>query len=107
MDELKGALRNVNRLLKDSQEYKSYIFARNSLKSKEDLYREVMEFKRHYTDVEKYTEGNPYEELYRLYQENDELLHNSTVSEYLKAESAFSKLVKNSCDEMLSGITFE
>jgi Protein of unknown function (DUF964). len=107
MDELRGEIRRINRLIKDSQEYKSYIFAKNSLKSKEELYDAVMEFKRRYTDIERYTEGNPYDELYKLYVDNDELIHNSTVNEYLRAESAFAQLIRSIIDEMFRSFTFE
>ena len=107
MDELKGELRRVNRLIRDSQEYKAYVFARNALKSKEELYNAVIDFKKKYTDIERYTEGNPYDELYRLYMENDELIHNSTVNEFLRAENAFSELIRRVTDEIFRGFTFE
>ncbi|MBP5192357.1 MAG: YlbF family regulator [Eubacterium sp.] len=107
MDELKGELRQVNRLIKDSQEYKSYIFAKNALKMKDELYRAVIEFKKRYADIERYTEGNPYDELYKLYVEYDELIHDSTVNEYLRAESAFSELIRMVTDEVFRGFSFE
>ena len=77
------------------------------LLAKEKLYKELMEFKRRYTDIERYTDGNPYDELYRLYQENDELIHNSAVSEYLRAESAFSKLIRHVTDEIYRGLLWQ
>ena len=107
MDELKGELRQVNRLIKDSQEYKSYIFAKNALKMKDELYRAVIEFKKRYADIERYTEGTPYDELYKLYVEYDELIHDSTVNEYLRAESAFSELIRMVTDEVFRGFSFE
>ena len=107
MDELKGELRQVNRLIRDSQEYKSYIFAKNALKMKDELYRAVIEFKKRYADIERYTEGNPYDELYKLYVEYDELIHDSTVNEYLRAESAFSELIRMVTDEVFRGFSFE
>ena len=57
-----------------------------------------------YTDVLQYTEGNPYDEILRMCNENDELLHNSTVNEYLRAESAFSRLVKKVLRETSEGL---
>ena len=107
MDELKGELRQVNRLIKDSQEYKSYIFAKNALKMKDELYRAVIEVTKRYADIERYTEGNPYDELYKLYVEYDELIHDSTVNEYLRAESAFSELIRMVTDDVFRGFSFE
>ena len=62
-----------------------------------------MDFKKRYADVMHYTEGNPYDELYKLTNDNDDLIHNSTVNEYLRAESAFSKLVRSVIDEISDG----
>ena len=104
MDELDMALHSVNSLIKESREYKTYVFARNALLTKEKLYKELMEFKRRYTDIERYTDGNPYDELYKLYHE---LIHNSAVSEYLRAESAFSKLIRHVTDEIYRGLLWQ
>ena len=107
MDDLDMALHSVNGLIKESREYKTYVFARNALMAKENLYKELIEFKRRYADVERYTDGNPYDELYKLYMENDELIHNSAVSEYLRAESAFSKLIRHVTDEIYRGLLWQ
>ena len=74
---------------------------------KDELYRAVIEFKKRYADIERYTEGNPYDELYKLYVEYDELIHDSTVNEYLRAESAFSELIRMVTDEVFRGFSFE
>ena len=39
MDELDLALHSVNSLIKESREYKTYVFARNALMAKEKLYK--------------------------------------------------------------------
>ena len=55
----------------------------------------------------KYTDGNPFDDILRLYYENDELLHNSVVNEYLRAESALSKLMRKVITRVTDGIHFE
>ncbi len=109
MDEILNATRHVNQLLKESKEYKRFIFARNQLRANADLYERLKSMKNRYKDVQAYWDGNPYDEIYRICQENDELLHNSVVNEYLRAESAFSRLIRNMVDEVTAGfhIDFE
>ena len=104
MDELIEQCRKLNQLIVDSKEYKNYIIARNSIQSDEGLYNELMEFKHRYEDVMKYTDGNPFDEIHRLYYDNDELIHNSTVNEYLRAESALSRLVRRIISEITDGV---
>lgn len=94
MNDIEEKCAELNRLIKNSPEYRRYITAKNTIKTNEQLYNSLMEFKRRYADILNYTEGNPYDELCKIYYENDDLIHNSAVNEYLRAESAFSKLVR-------------
>ena len=107
MDEISNKCFELNILIRKSNEYKTYIRAKNAIMANEDLYNSLMEFKRVYSDIMKYTEGNPYDEILRIYNENDDLLHNSTVNEYLRAESAFSKLVKKVMSKVSEGLVSE
>ena len=107
MDNIMEECRKLNLMITNSEEYRNYIFARNSIKANEDLYNSLMEFKRRYEDIMKYTDGNPYDEIYRIYYENDDLIHNSTVNEYLRAERALSKLIRSIIAKVTDGIRFE
>ncbi|SNU07130.1 Cell fate regulator YlbF, YheA/YmcA/DUF963 family (controls sporulation, competence, biofilm development) [Lachnospiraceae bacterium] len=97
----------LNSLIKQSIEYRNYVNARNAIRSNEQLFNSLMEFKQRYTDIMQYTEGNPYDELYRIYHENDDLIHNSTVNEYLRAESAFSKLIRQVIADVSKDISID
>ncbi len=103
MDEIIAATRHVNQLLKESEEYKRFVFARNALSANADMYARLKALKARYTDVQTYWEGNPYDEIYHMCEENDELLHNSVVNEYLRAESALSRLIRRMVDEIIAG----
>ena len=107
MDKISEQCKELNMSILESEEYRSYIFARNSIKANEDLYNRVMEFKRRYEDIMKYTDGNPYDDILKLYYENDELLHNSVVNEFLRAESSLSKLMRKIIGNITDGIHFE
>lgn len=107
MNELIEECRKLNQMIMDSKEYKNYVFARNTINSNEDLSNQINEFLNRYNDVMRYTDGNPYDELLGLYNENDELIHNSSVNEFLRAKSSFSKLVKRLIDEISDGLDIE
>lgn len=100
MEDIIAATRHVNQLLKASEEYKRFVFARNALCANVDMYQRLKTLKARYTDVQTYWDGNPYDEIYRMCEENDELLHNSVVNEYLRAESALSRLIRRMMDEL-------
>ena len=106
MNDIIEECKKLNQMISDSKEYKNYVFAQSSIRSNEELYNSLMEFKNRYADVLKYTDGNPYDEILRMYYENDELLHNSTVNEFLRAESSLSKLIKSVISEITDGLDF-
>ena len=106
MNDIIEECKKLNQMITDSKEYKNYVFAQSSIRSNEELYNSLMEFKNRYADVLKYTDGNPYDEILRMYYENDELLHNSTVNEFLRAESSLSKLIKSVISEITDGLDF-
>ena len=107
MEEILTATRHVNELLKGSREYKRFVLAKNALRSNADLYQQLRELKNRYKDVQAYWEGNPYDEIYRLCEEHDRLLHNSVVNEYLRAESAMSRLIRRMMDEVTADINID
>lgn len=100
MEEIIAATRHVNELLKESREYRRFVHARNSLRSNDELYEKLRGLKQRYKEVQTYWEDNPYDEIYRMCAEHDWLLHNSVVNEYLRAESALSRLVRRMLDEI-------
>ena len=100
MEDVIAASRHVNELLKESKEYRRFIHAKNSLRANDDLYQKLKELKARYIEVQTFWEGNPYDEIYRMCAENDWLLHNSVVNEYLRAESALSRLIRRLMDEI-------
>ncbi len=104
MEEILAATKHVNELLKESKEYKRFVFAKNALRSNADLYQRLRELKNRYKDVQTYWDGNPYDEIYKMCEEHDMLLHNSVVNEYLRAESAMSRLIRRMLDEVTADL---
>lgn len=97
----------LNQFIRDSREYRAYIFARNALHSHEDLYQQLQELKKTYRDVEQYTQGNPFQGLQKLCGENEGLLQNSVVSEFLRAERDLKKLLRETIDRIMDGISMD
>lgn len=106
MDDIAKVCQKLNHMIRESAEYQMYITARNNLKANEQLYNSLMDFKNRYSDVLKYTDGNPYDEIIRIYYENDDLIHNSIVNEYLRAESALSKLLRDVISGVMDDINY-
>ncbi|SEF52849.1 Control of competence regulator ComK, YlbF/YmcA [Eubacterium ruminantium] len=105
MDELLEECKKLNSMIKNSKEYKKYVSARNHLRRNEDLERKLRELYARNREIQEYS-SNAFEETQKLYEENDELLHNSLVNEYIRAESALRRLLKNIMDTTAADIIF-
>ena len=105
MDDILNVCKNLNEVIKESSQYREFVSARGALKSSGELYNRLLDFKRQYNDIQTYYDGNPYDEIYKLWDDNDDLLHNSLVSDYLKKENALSELVKKMVDIITDGLT--
>lgn len=105
MDDILNVCKNLNEVIKESSQYREFVSARSALKSSGELYNRLLDFKRQYNDIQTYYDGNPYDEIYKLWDDNDDLLHNSLVSDYLKKENALSELVKKMVDIITDGLT--
>lgn len=106
MDELILECKKLNNMLKESKEYKRYVSARNNLRRNEDLERKLSELYARNSEIQEYS-NDAFAETERLYSENDELLHNSIVNEYIRAESALCRLLRNMLDVTADGIRFD
>ena len=107
MEDIIEATKHVNQLLRESREYRRFMHARSQLRANEELYQKLRELKGRYKEIQAYWEGNPYDEIYRLCDENDWLLHNSVVNEYLRAESALSRLIRRMMDEVTANLVVD
>ena len=106
MDELLQECKKLNGMLLESKEYKKFVSARKNLRRNEDLERKLRDLYARNREIQEYS-NNAYEETERLYAENDELLHNSIVNEYIRAESALCRLLRNMLDITADGIRFD
>lgn len=83
-------------LLKKSQVYIDYLNYKSFLEKRPELYEEVNTFRKKSFEIQaghKYGYFNAYENLLKLHEENDELLGEPIVSQFLKAELELSKTI--------------
>jgi cell fate (sporulation/competence/biofilm development) regulator YlbF (YheA/YmcA/DUF963 family) len=107
MNEIIAESRAINRRIKSSKEYNKYIYARNALKSNEELYAQVCEYKKRNYEIQTYGGDNPYDEMVQLERDYDELLHNSLVNEYIRAEGRICRLMRDMFAEITADLTFD
>lgn len=107
MNELIVESRQLNRMIKNSKEYSKYIYARNALKMHDELFAKVQEYKKRTFEIQNYGSENPYDEVIQLGRDYDELLHNSLVNEYIRAENRLCKLMREMFGEITADLTFD
>ncbi len=107
MNELIKESRQLNRMIKNSKEYSKYIYARNALKTNEELYAKVREYQKKSYEIQTYGDDNPYDEVVQLAKDYDEMLHNSLANEYIRAENSLCRLMRQMFAEITADLTFD
>ncbi len=107
MSDIIAKCRELNQMLKDSEEYRKYVIARKNLRSNKDLYNRLKELKKINSDIHNYSGDNRFDDLIRMIHDYDDFLHNSVVSDFLRAESRLSELVQEMYSEIAKDIYFD
>ncbi len=105
MNDAVSLSKELNRVIKESELYANYSEARNTLYEHPDLLDGLNEFKRKNMEIQDNLDiDNPFEEINSLVQEYDELVHNTIVSDYLKAERKLCHMMKSIYEEIADGL---
>ncbi len=108
MSDVVSLSKELNKLIKESEQYANYTACRNTLIEHPDLLNGLNEFKRKNAEIQNNSDiENPFEEINSLVKEYDELVHDTTVSEYLKAERKLCRMMRNIYEEIADGITVD
>ncbi|MBR1508294.1 MAG: YlbF family regulator [Eubacterium sp.] len=107
MSDIIDECRKLNQMLKDSEEYRKYVQARKNLRANKDLYKSLKELKRINADIHNYSGDNRFDDLSKMLIDYDDLLHNSVVSDFLRAESRLSGLIREMYSVTARDIFFE
>ncbi len=97
----------LNSVIRNSAEYRNYIQTKEQLYANPELVRTLAEFRRKNYDYQNIQGYNPYDEIHGLTREYDEFLHNSTVSNFLRAEMTICKLMQRVFECLAQGLEFD
>lgn len=97
----------INEHIKNTKEYQNYINTKRVLYDNIDLMNALKEFRRRNYELQNRTNDNPYDEVSELVREYDDLLHNSIVSDFLRAEQKICKQMQKVYDSIADGLEFD
>lgn len=107
MREVINESKQLNEKIKQSDEYKKYIDTKKVLCDNIELYNRLKEFNDRNYELQNQTSMNPYDEVSALVREYDELLHNSIVNEFLRAEQHICKMMQQVYNSIAEGLEFD
>lgn len=99
--------RQLNDNIRNSEVYKDYLETKKELFEHPELEKALREFRRRNYELQNRQDINPYDEVRALVSEYDELLHNSIVSEYLRAEQKVCKMMQRVFTSIAEGLEFD
>ncbi|MBQ9607997.1 MAG: YlbF family regulator [Lachnospiraceae bacterium] len=107
MKEAINQSKKVNELIRQSEEYNRYITAKRALYSDEELSRQLREFKMRNRDLQNIHGYDAYDAINSLVKENDNLLNNTIVNDYLRAEQKICRLMQQVYISVSDGLELE
>ena len=107
MKEVIQESKNLNQRIHQSIEYKNYIDTKRKLYDNVELCNELKEFRRRNYELQNREGMNPYDEVSALVREYDVLLHNSLVSDYLRAEQHICRMMQQVYNSIADGLEFD
>ena len=107
MKEVISESKQLNKRILDSAEYKNYIDTKRVLYDNMDLCNQLKEFRRRNYELQNHQGVNPFDEVSNLVREYDELLHNSVVSDFLRAEQHICRMMQEVYNSIAEGLEFD
>lgn len=99
--------RKLNQTIKNSDEYRRYIETRDRLLERQDLLNSLKEFRQKNYRIQNSDEyDNPYDEVTNLFAEYDDLLHNTIVNEFIRADQKLCRMMRTVYEELADGLEF-
>lgn len=106
MKEVINESKQLNEQIKQSAEYQKYVDTKKILYGNIDLCNKLKEFRARNYELQNREGVNSYDEVSALVREYDELLHNSIVSDFLRAEQHICKLMQVVYNSIAEGLEF-
>lgn len=98
---------NINNQIKRTSEYQNYINTKRRLHDNVELREKLREFRNKNYELQNRLGDNPYDDVSSLVREYDDLLHNSVVSDFLRAEQKICKMMQKVYDSIADGLEFD
>ncbi len=94
--------KQLNRDILESEIYKRYLSTRQALYADREVYGKFTEFRRRNYELQNLVGINPYDEVNALVREYDDTIHNSLVSDYVRAEQKLFRMLKQVYENILN-----
>ena len=91
----------------ETEEYKNYLNTKRALCDNIDLCNRLKEFRARNYELQNRQGVNPFDEVNDLVREYDEVLQNSVVSEFLRAEQKICKMMQRVYNSISEGLEFD
>ena len=100
--------KELNRIIKESEEYKRYRETLAAVKSNQELYNAMNDFRRKNYELQSYDDGiNRYHEIHNLGLENETMLRNPLVNNFLVAEQILSRKMTEMYEVIADGLEMD
>ena len=107
MHEILEESAKLNETIINSKEYQRYLETRSALKADEELYRTFKEFRKKNFELQNLQDINPYDEVHSLVREYSDMIHNSKVSDFVRAEQRICSLLRKTYNKIAEGLEFD
>lgn len=100
--------RQLNQVIKNSEEYTRYQNARQRVMAEQELYNRMNEFRRKNYELQSYDDGvNRYQEIHNLGLEYEATLRNPVVNEFLVAEQILTRKLARVYESIAEGLELD
>lgn len=98
----------LNKSIKESDEYKSYQYCKNMLRGKPEKLERFMEFrKKNYEIQTNEMLDNPYDEVNNLFMEYDTIVHDTIVNDFIRSEQKLMKMMRKLYENIAEDLDFD
>ena len=100
--------KELNRIIKESEEYKRYQDALAAVRGNRELYDAMNSFRRRNYELQSYDDGiNRYQEIHNLGLEYENPLRHPLVNGFLMAEQMLSRKMADMYEEIAEGLEMD
>ena len=108
MKDIMKVSEELNKMILESDVYTMYIKAKEKLMERPELLDSMRRFRQRSYDIQENSNiDNPFDEINNLSREYDEVVHDTIVSEYIRAEQRFCKMMNRMYETIAADIDVE